>query len=113
MAKEYRRECAKCKGTGTQRGALGRAFKTACDVCDGKGFVVLPNVVHAPVVTRNDSDADTVLRQSLGALSHVVVVGYTHEGAEFFASNMAGGADALWHLERARHNLLNIVDKEE
>jgi hypothetical protein len=111
MAKEYRRECAKCRGTGTV--ATHFWGKEKCDVCDGKGFVALPNVVHAPVVTRNDSDADTVLRQSLGALSHVVVVGYTHEGAEFFASNMAGGADALWHLERARHNLLNIVDKEE
>lgn len=112
MAKEFRRTCAKCGGQGMLSGPL-KLLRSVCPVCDGRGYVVLENVVAAPIVTRNDTDADTILRQSLGHLSQVVVIGYTKEGAEFFASSVASGADALWHLERARHNLLGIVDKEE
>lgn len=112
MANELRRECAKCGGKGTQRGALGMAFKTVCETCNGRGYVTLSNVVVAPIVTQHNSDADVVLRQAIGALAQVVVVGHTVDGHEFFASNMASGPDALWLLERGRHNLLNTIDKE-
>lgn len=108
MAKQFRRECAKCKGKGTT------GFRrTPCDVCGGSGFVVLGNVVHAPVVTRHASAPDDVLRQAIGELESVVVVGHTKDGHEFYASNVADGPNALWLLQRGSFRLLGVIDEVE
>lgn len=108
-----RRQCHKCGGKGTVKGALGRAFKSLCDVCNGTGYVVIENVLPFVGVTRVDSEADNVLRHAIGELDTVVIVGYDKEGNEFYASNVADGANALWHLQRGIHCLMNIVDKDE
>ncbi len=67
-----RRKCHKCKGTGQIRAGLR---KTTCDVCDGKSYVEIENVIPFVGVTRVDSDADNVLRHALGELDAVVIVG--------------------------------------
>lgn len=105
-----RRDCNKCKG----RAYSGRApFRKPCDVCDGKGYVELGNVVSAPIISRVDCSADDTVREALGKLDAVVIVGYDREGNEYYASNVADGANALWHLQRGIHNLMTIVDKLE
>lgn len=109
----YRKQCSKCDGKGYTRGALGKAFRSSCDVCDGLGYVELKNVTVAPVLTKLDDDADVVLRHALGELDTVAIVGYTKDGAEYFASNVANGPDVLWMLHRSAHNLLTIGDDEE
>lgn len=43
-------------------------------------------------------------------LTEVVIIGYDKNGAEYFASSNADGADALWLLERAKKKLLEITD---
>ena len=103
-----RRECNKCKGTGK----TGTFFKDTCDVCGGTGYVEINNVLPFVGITRIDSEADNVLRHALGELDSVVIVGYDKDGNEFYASNIADGANALWHLQRGIHNLMTIVDKD-
>jgi hypothetical protein len=44
-------------------------------------------------------------------LSSVVIVGLDADGGEVFISSEADGAQALWHLERARYKLLRIIDE--
>lgn len=63
-------------------------------------------------VTRLDINPDNVLTNATGKLKGVVVIGYTHDGGEFFASSYADGGDVLWHLERAKKALLEMVDVE-
>lgn len=109
MSKQVRRECAKCKGTGSVR---SWGTNSSCPVCKGVGYVELANVVHAPVVTRHASDPDDLLRQAIGELDTVVIVGHTKEGHEFYASSVADGPNALWILQRGAYRLLGIVDKE-
>lgn len=71
----------------------------------------MSNVVELPVVTRLDIDPQRVLAGALEAgMQQVVIVGYDKDGDEFFASSLADGADALWHLERAKMKLLKAGD---
>lgn len=75
---------------------------------------VTDNVIPWRGITRNDSDPQRVLDAAIEAgLAGVVVMGYTAEGAEYFASSYADGGDVLWHLERSKHKLLRIVDAED
>lgn len=70
------------------------------------------DVVILPVVTRLDIPPERVLKGALEAdLTEVVVVGYDKDGNEYFAASMAGGGDALWHLERAKLKLLKVSDE--
>lgn len=69
-------------------------------------------VVMFPGITTNDFHADQVLEAALGRLSEVVIVGRDADGAEYFASSHADGGIALWHLERARHKLMQLVDEQ-
>lgn len=69
------------------------------------------NVVQFTGVTTLDLAPDSVLSAALAAnLSAVVVVGFDADGMEYFASSVADGADALWHLERAKWRLMREVD---
>lgn len=70
----------------------------------------MSNVIDLPVITRLDIEADKVLQGALGKLDEVVVIGYTTEGGEYFASSKADGSNVIWHLERAKHRLMQITD---
>jgi hypothetical protein len=85
-------------------------LKDTCYVCNGEGYVELSNVIKAPIISRIDTDADSVLRDTIGKLDEVIIVGYDKNGNEFYASNVADGTNALWHLQRATYNLLGVVD---
>ncbi len=72
----------------------------------------MSNVVDLPVITTLDIDPRRILAKALEAgMTTVVVVGVDKDGNEFFASSIADGADALWHLERAKYRLLKVVDE--
>jgi hypothetical protein len=70
----------------------------------------LVKVVNLDVVTCLATDPDRVLKGAIGKLSCVVVVGYQADGEEYFAASISDGGDVLWMLERAKMNLLHIVD---
>lgn len=66
------------------------------------------NVVFLNQVTRLDIPADRVLESAVGKLEGAIVIGYTHDGDEYFASSYADGGDALWLVERFKKMLLSI-----
>lgn len=58
-------------------------------------------------VTRLDLPVDQVLGAAKDeGLKCVVVLGYDSDGAEYFASSIADGADVMWLLERLKMQLL-------
>ena len=73
----------------------------------------MAEVVKFPGITRFDLNADDVLQEAIGQLDEVVICGIGKDGRQYFASSVADGADALWHLERAKHALMKITDELE
>lgn len=70
------------------------------------------DVVDMPVITRLNIDPERVLKKAIEhGMRGVVILGYDQEGREVFASSYADGADVLWHLRRAEHNLMRQVDE--
>lgn len=68
----------------------------------------MSKVIPFTGITRLDLDADQTLENLQGKLSGFVIVGYTPEGDEFFASTYADGGTALWLLERLKKQLLEV-----
>jgi hypothetical protein len=60
-------------------------------------------------ITTLDIDADRMLQNAIGELSEVIIIGYTKYGEEYFASSKADGSAVLWHLERAKKKLLEVI----
>lgn len=76
----------------------------------------MPNdkIVPFPGVTRLDIPPERVLCGALeNVFDKVVVLGYTEEGEEYFASSVADGGDILWLLERAKQRLMTVGDTHE
>lgn len=67
-------------------------------------------VVNFTGITKLDIPADRVLEAAVGALDQVVIMGYDHEGREYFASSVADGGDVLWLMERCKKKLLEVCD---
>jgi len=55
---------------------------------------------------------DQVLQGALGRLSTVVIVGYTKEEYEYYASSTDDSAEIVWLLERMKKFLLDEADGE-
>lgn len=71
------------------------------------------NVVELRVITSLPLDPNRVLRRALeSGMTECVVIGYTKDGGEYFASSVGDGGDVLWHLERAKHKLLKMADDD-
>lgn len=70
-------------------------------------------VVDLPVITSLDLDPQRVLAAAVKAeMTQVIIIGYDKDGDEYFSSSVSDGADALWHLERAKLRLLKAGDVE-
>ena len=70
------------------------------------------NVERLRITSRHDLDPEDVLRCALNeGLSEVVIVGFDKEGREYFASSLADGGDAVWHLNRGIYRLMRIADE--
>lgn len=68
------------------------------------------NVVSFTGVSSQETPPDQVLEWAKGKLDTLVIFGYDKNGAEYFASNYADGAEVLWLLERFKKLLLDTVD---
>lgn len=73
----------------------------------------MADVITFPGITKLGTDPDLILEQALGQLESVVVCGFDKDGNQYFGSSVADGANALWHLERAKHALMKITDRLE
>ena len=63
------------------------------------------NVIDGHFITLLDVPVSKVLDSAAG-LQSVVVLGYTSEGEEFFASSISDGGEVLWLIERLKLQLL-------
>lgn len=63
-------------------------------------------------VTALDLDPDRVLKNCVGRLQGVVVMGYEQDGTMFFASSYADGGEVLWLIEKCKLNLLRTDETE-
>lgn len=68
------------------------------------------NVEFFTGVTRLDFSPDMILSGALSVLDSVVVLGYDKDGEFFFSCSNADGADALWLMEKAKRELLDVGD---
>ena len=55
-------------------------------------------------------DPDRVLSNAMGKLETVVIVGYDHEGREYFSSSISDAAEVTWIMRRAEWRLHQTVD---
>lgn len=62
-------------------------------------------------ITRLDVDPDRILDAAQGQLEGVVILGYTKDGDEYFASSYADGGTVLWLLERCKLALLGAAEE--
>jgi hypothetical protein len=73
---------------------------------------MMGEVVHWNGISTLPSDPARCVERAAGMeLTAVVIVGLDADGSEVFISSEADGAQALWHLERARYKLMRIVDE--
>ncbi len=68
------------------------------------------NVVPFPGTTTVDLNPDIVVKEALGKLDNVVVLGIDKEGNEYFAASDGDGGTVLWLLERCKKMLLELAD---
>jgi len=61
-------------------------------------------------ITTGDIDPDTILENNKGEYECVVIVGYTHSGAERLVSSTGDSALILWLLARAKKVILESAD---
>lgn len=74
----------------------------------------MADVVNLNVKTTLDLPPEHVLRRAIEAgMTEVVICGIAADGSEYFASSVANGADTLWHLRRAMHQLMKQADMME
>ena len=67
-------------------------------------------VIPLGCVTRLDLPAERVLAMAAEAdMQGVVIIGYTSDGEEYFASTYADGGTVMWLLERCKMKLLDIA----
>jgi hypothetical protein len=60
-------------------------------------------------ITKLDLPPDRVLENNMGNdLEGVVIMGYTKDGEELFASSYADGGTVLWLIERCKLRLLQV-----
>lgn len=66
----------------------------------------MAKVLPLNCVTRLDLPVDRVLEGAKKQLEGVVLLGYTKDGEQYFASTYADGGEVLWLLEQCKLSLL-------
>lgn len=67
-------------------------------------------VVDLGNITKLDLDPDRLLQKAIGKMDEVIIIGFDKDGAEYFASSKADAAPVIYHLERAKHRLMKIIN---
>lgn len=68
----------------------------------------MSKVIKFTGVTRLDLPLDTVLDAAKETLEGVVIMGWTTNGEEYFASTYSDGGTVLWLVERMKKMLLEV-----
>lgn len=69
----------------------------------------MSEVVDFPGETVLPTPVPKVLARAAGSnLTDVVVLGWTKDGELYFASSSADGAEVLWVMEQAKHELMEM-----
>lgn len=69
----------------------------------------MSKVIPFTGITRLDMPPDVILEKAKAKLEGVIVIGFTNDGDEYFASSYADGATVNWLLDRCKSRLLEIV----
>jgi hypothetical protein len=73
----------------------------------------MADVISFPGVTKLDLDPERVLRKAMEAgVTEVVIVGFDKGGNDYFASSVADAGNVIYHLRRAEHRLMRLIDDE-
>lgn len=64
------------------------------------------DVIDFTGITTLDIDPDRILQSAIGQMEQVVVIGWDKDGQEYFSSSVSDAGAVLWHIERAKLNLL-------
>jgi len=72
--------------------------------------LIMGDVVPWGGFTKLDLPVDSMLESNKGKLECLVMIGYTPDGKEFFASSHGDNRQTLWLLERAKHHLMTMAD---
>jgi hypothetical protein len=71
----------------------------------------MADIIKFPGYTRLDLPPERILEGAMKTeWEGVMVIGWTKEGDEYFASSIASGPDCLWLLERSKKKLLDVID---
>lgn len=57
-------------------------------------------------------ECDRLLSNAVGHLETVIIIGYTKDECEYYASSMDDGAEIVWLLERIKKFILDQADAE-
>ena len=68
----------------------------------------MSKVIAFTGITRLDMPPDQVLEAAIGKLEGVVIIGWTKDGKEYFASTYSDGGTVLWLTERMKKLLLEV-----
>jgi len=68
----------------------------------------MSKVIKFTGVTRLNLPVDRVLDAAKETLEGVVIMGWTTDGEEYFASTYADGGTVLWLVERMKKMLLEV-----
>lgn len=67
-------------------------------------------VVDFTGITTLEIDPDRILQSAIGKMEQVVLIGWDKNGQEYFSSSVSDGGTVLWHMERAKLQLLRKGD---
>jgi hypothetical protein len=67
----------------------------------------MSNIIPFTGITKLNLNPDMVLENTKGKLEGFVIIGYTKDGEEHFASTYADGGTVLWLVERMKKALLD------
>ena len=68
----------------------------------------MSKVINFTGITKLDLPVDRVLDAAKETLEGVVIMGWTTDGEEYFASTYADGSTVLWLAERMKKMLLEV-----
>lgn len=70
----------------------------------------MSKVIPFTGITKLDMTPDVVLEAAKGRMEGVIILGYTENGDEYFASTYADGGTVMWLLERCKRDLLGACE---
>jgi hypothetical protein len=71
-------------------------------------------VVTLSCVTKQELTPERVLQAAIVAnLKHAIIIGVTQDNQRYVALTHSDAANALWHIEKARQDILTVdIDQE-